>query len=149
MFKWKGPFNQTVLQKFVDSFDIDENFLKGVKFSWIYNYNQFPRIDGVEAVLLNLSLNDAGYYTCLAINNIVNDLTTMYLNVLPRIVYKNPPQPTKKSKKMTLIVASLGVLMAIGLIIIPTVFYTILKLKKKTDRDALAMEMLNGNAGED
>ncbi|XP_057305894.1 titin-like [Hydractinia symbiolongicarpus] len=151
--KWKGAFNQTVLKKAADSdlHDVDRNFLQVLNVDLFMEISRSTgginrkkkAIHGVELVLVNLKLNDSGYYTCLASNHIGSDSANMYLNVLPRIVYKNPPQPTKKSFFLKPIVTSLGVLTTIALIIVATVFYKILKLKKKTDRDVVAMKMLN------
>ena len=49
-----------------------------------YTKRSGEAINGVELVFQNLTINDSGCYTCLAINHIGHDFLNMCLNVIER-----------------------------------------------------------------
>lgn len=91
--KWKSGLNKTFLRK-VEHFrtnDIEYNEFKLLNGSFVrrttnaFKPNKKGRVTffGSKITLVNLKLNDAGYYTCLASNQVGSDSVSVYLNVLP------------------------------------------------------------------
>ncbi|XP_057305893.1 fibroblast growth factor receptor 2-like isoform X2 [Hydractinia symbiolongicarpus] len=152
--KWKGAFNQTVLKKAADSdlHDVDQNVLE------VLNVDLFKEISrslsgmnpnkknifGVELVLVNLTVNDSGYYTCLASNHIGSDSANMYLNVLPRGMFQQKLQESEEGPNMTMliVIAVLGmaVVFTLSCMAIGCVYW-----RKKKPADHTGVIFTDGN----
>ncbi|XP_057295092.1 fibroblast growth factor receptor 3-like [Hydractinia symbiolongicarpus] len=90
--KWKSSLNKTFLRKVkhLRTNDIEYNEFKLLNSTLVKRTTNAMRSNmervtffGSKITLVNVKLNDAGYYTCLVSNHLGSDSVSAYLNVLP------------------------------------------------------------------
>ncbi|XP_057305891.1 fibroblast growth factor receptor 4-like isoform X2 [Hydractinia symbiolongicarpus] len=131
-FKWAHSVNKTVIQKVIDS--QSQQFLS--KFGKFLHRNQSNPISienvgksgiyGVELMLVNLTVNDSGYYTCLVSNHIGIDSANMYLNVLQReqqTLIASSRKVGTKSKTMLIVIGVLSAAVIIACVVLAALFF--------------------------
>ena len=131
--KWIGPINETLLTDYLQQESgvgaVDDKVAKVIhgKFyrpikkdaTWI-NANGRVVVRGVECLLTNVTVEDSGFYTCIATNHMGEDYASMYLEVKkreekPAIAFNRPGDG---GQHIQIIIAVLGVLVLVGTILI-------------------------------
>jgi len=125
--KWTGPLNETLLTKILQQKSgvraLDDKVAKVIhgKFyrptkkdaTWPSG-NGRSVVRGVEISLTNVTVEDSGFYTCIASNQIGEDYASMYLNVIERTTNLKFYEHKKPTTPKTIIV--LAVLAALGFV---------------------------------